>query len=179
LLGHPKIESSVRYLGDEVDDAQTQNFAETQNLFDNVTGFMHKSASFRSVFKSPARFAATGFVLGAAREAIVMAAILDQGAMAYVSLGRGCLRPRDFALSTYERKNPCKFPVVYRKPRFALSQVVLPRPAPSRPQRLNEPTPRRLRPSSTGRRLGWIAQPFFPVSANEANFRERSDRAKP
>jgi hypothetical protein len=28
-------------------------------------------------------------------------------------------------------------------------------------------------------RLGWIAQPFFPFSANEANFRERSDRAKP
>jgi hypothetical protein len=33
-----------------------------------------------------------------------MAAILDQGAMAYVSLGRGCLLPRDFAVSTYESK---------------------------------------------------------------------------
>ena len=60
-----------------------------------------------------------------------MAAILDQGAMAYVSLGRGCLQTRDFALSTYESKNPCKFPVVYKEPQFALSQVVLPRPAPS------------------------------------------------
>ena len=47
-----------------------------------------------------------------------MAAILDQGAMAYASLGRGCLQTRDFALSTYESKNPCKFPVVYREPRF-------------------------------------------------------------
>ena len=78
---------------------------------------MHKSASFRSVFKSPARFTAPGFVLGAARrdEVIVMAAILEQGAMAYVSLGKGCLQTRDFALSTYESKNPCKFPVVYRE----------------------------------------------------------------
>ena len=106
---------------------------------------MHKSASFRSVFKSPARFTAPGFVLGAARrdEVIVMAAILEQGAMAYVSLGKGCLQTRDFALSTYESKNPCKFPVVYREPRYALSQVVLSRAASSRPQRLplNAPTP--------------------------------------
>jgi hypothetical protein len=80
---------------------------------------MHKSASFRSVFKSPARFTAPGFERRG--EVIVMAAILDQGAMAYVSLGRGCLQPRDFAVSTYESKNPCKFPVVYREPRFALS----------------------------------------------------------
>jgi len=48
-------------------DASETDFAETQNLFDNVTGLMHKSASFRSVFKSPARFTAPGFVLGAAR----------------------------------------------------------------------------------------------------------------
>jgi hypothetical protein len=48
-------------------DASETNFAETQNLFDNVTGFMHKSASLRSVFKSPARFTAPGFVLGEVR----------------------------------------------------------------------------------------------------------------
>jgi hypothetical protein len=48
-------------------DASETNFAETQNLFDNVTGFMDKSASLRSVFKSPARFTAPGFVLGEAR----------------------------------------------------------------------------------------------------------------
>ena len=48
LLGHLKIKikSTVRYLGIEVDDAKTQN------LFDNVTGLMHKSAFFRSGFKS-------------------------------------------------------------------------------------------------------------------------------
>jgi len=48
-------------------DASETNFAETQNLFDNVTGLMHKSGSFRIVFKSPARFTAPGFVLGPAR----------------------------------------------------------------------------------------------------------------
>jgi hypothetical protein len=66
LLGHPKIESTVRYLGIEVDDARTQILLKTRNSFDYVTGFMHKSASFRIVFKSPARFTAPGFVLGAA-----------------------------------------------------------------------------------------------------------------
>jgi hypothetical protein len=45
-----------------------------------------------------------------------MAAILDQGGMAYVSLGRGGLQTRDFAVSTYDSENPCKFPVVYREP---------------------------------------------------------------
>jgi hypothetical protein len=109
-----------------------------------------------------------------------MAAILDEGAMAYVRLGRGCLQTHDFAVSTYESKNPCKFPVVYREPRFALSKVVLPCPAPSRPQRLplNAPTP-----DDCGRHLlvavlVGLRKPFFPFSANEANFRERSDRAK-
>ena len=132
---------------------------------------MHKSASFRSVFKSPARFTAPGFVLGAARrdEVIVMAAILEQGAMAYVSLGKGCLQTRDFALSTYERKNPCKFPVVYRELRFALSQVVLPRPAPIRPQRLplNAPTP-----DDCGRHLLVVRFRSSPVlgSRSGANF---------
>jgi hypothetical protein len=48
-------------------DTPETNFAEPQNLFDNVTGLMHKSASFRIVFKSPARFTAPGFVLGPAR----------------------------------------------------------------------------------------------------------------
>jgi hypothetical protein len=72
-----------------------------------------------------------------------MAAILDQGAMAYVSLGRGWLQTRDFALSTYESKIPVNFLLFTGSPRFAPSQVVLPRPAASRPQRLplNAPTP--------------------------------------
>jgi hypothetical protein len=116
-------------------------------------------------------------------EVIVMAAILDQGAMAYVSLGRGCLQTRDFALSTYEGKIPAKFPVVYREPRFALSQVVLPRPAPSRPQRLplNAPTP-----DDCGRHLlvavlVGLRNHFFPfprtkpTSANEATGQNHSE----
>jgi hypothetical protein len=112
-----------------------------------------------------------------------MAAILDEGAMACVSLGRGCLQTRDFAISTYESKNPCKFPVVYREPRFALSKVVLPRPAPSRPQRLplNAPTP-----DDCGRHLlvavlVGLRNHFFrfprtkPTSANEASGQNHSE----
>jgi hypothetical protein len=44
--------------------------------------------------------------LGRRGEVIVLAAILDEGAMACVSLGRGCLQTRDFAVSTYESKMP-------------------------------------------------------------------------
>jgi hypothetical protein len=48
-------------------DTPETNFAETQNLFDNVTGLMHKSAPSEVCSKAPARFAAPGFVLGPAR----------------------------------------------------------------------------------------------------------------
>src|ERR1700738_5695674 len=92
-----------------------------------------------------------------------MAAIRHEPAMADAGLGR---HTRDFADSTYERKNSCKLPVVYREPRFALSEVVLPNPAPDRPERatLNAPTADDSGPSSTRRCLCSFAQSFrhFP-----------------
>ena len=70
-----------------------------------------------------------------------MAAIRHEPAMADAGLGRGCI-PVILPVQLTREKNSCKFPVVYREPRFALSEVVLPNPAPDRPERatLNEPT---------------------------------------
>ena len=95
-----------------------------------------------------------------------MAAIRHEPAMADAGLGR---HTRDFADSTYERKNSCKFPVVYREPRFALSEVVLPNPAPDRPERatLNAPTA-----DDCGRRL--LAGVFARLRDRFDIFRKRS-----
>ena len=93
-------------------------------LLDVETGFMYKKISFRSVSK-PGRMIAPGFVLcgrligqtGVGRGSGPTDAATGQ-MEAGGALGR---RPAGFTASTQGRKNPCKFPVVYREPRFALT----------------------------------------------------------
>jgi hypothetical protein len=82
---------------------------------------------------------------------------------------------RDFADSTYARKFPCKFPVVYRGAPICSSIGCTCKRTRHVPQLVafNAATDRAVPRRLLAARVSSVAQPF---SANEANFRKRSQR---
>jgi hypothetical protein len=96
--------------------------------------------------------------------------------------GARCSRTREILPVQFTRENlPVNFLLFTGEGRFALPSVVLAseRGHVAQSVAFNAADGQRLAAPSTAARFNCVAQPFLTFSANEANFRKRSQRQKP